>query len=571
MLEIRRKQILGTLILVAVAAITLVVAPYTLMDPMNLPKLVLLAFLAIIALSLMAPALKRLLISDYKTISILATTFVFQIVLVMLFSGANITAQFLGTYQRQTGALTYICLALLMLSASLVSDNDFVKRFIRITLVVGAILIVYGNIQFLGLEPFLYTTAYTVNAPIGTFGNPNFQSAFMGMIAVISFTLILNNTQKKAFKFGFALIGVSSLIVVYETLSKQGFLNFIAGSGAVVILWLFMTKRKSLGLAASGLGALGTVFTFLGLINTGPLANLLYKGSLEARGMYWQAGVKMLIEYPFFGVGMDRFGDYFFRTRPADYAAKGFFTWSNSAHNVFLDIGSSGGLPLLAIYIAVLALVVVSIIRVVKRSTGFDLYFVALVGAWVAYQSQAFISINQIGLAIWGWVLTGLIIGYEINTRVKEEDQSVPAKGKQQSKKVKSQTQAFSSRVVISLFVGVLVGALIAGPIYFSNSRFYAAIKANDFAGVESAAYLKPQDERRLFMLAGIYRNAKMDAKAVEVLKQSTMTYPDSYDMWALWLTIPSATPSDIAYAKAQLKRLDPPNDMISRVLRDKG
>jgi hypothetical protein len=119
----------------------------------------------------------------------------------------------------------------------------------------------------------------------------------------------------------------------------------------------------------------------------------------------------------------------------------------------------------------------------------------------------------------------------------------------------------------MTLFVGTLVGALIAGPIYFSNSRFYAAIKANDLKGVESAAYLKPQDERRLFMLAGIYRNAKMDGKAVEVLKEATVTYPNSYDMWALWLTIPTATPSDLAYARAQLKRLDSPNDTISKVL----
>jgi hypothetical protein len=257
---------------------------------------------------------------------------------------------------------------------------------------------------------------------------------------------------------------------------------------------------------------------------------------------------------------MDEFGNWYARVRPSDYAAKGFFSWSNSAHNVFLDIGSSGGFILLAIYLAIFVLVVVSIIRVVKRSTGFDVYFVALVGAWVAYQAQAFISVNQIGLAIWAWVLSGLIIGYEINTRVKEIDQSVPVKAKHLSKKVKSQTQPLSSGVVISLFFGVLVGAIVAGPIYFSNSRFYAAIKANDFAGVESTAYLKPQDERRLFMLAGIYRNAKMDDKAVEVLREATGTYPDSYDMWTLWLTIPTATPSDIAYAKAQLKRLDPFN-----------
>jgi O-antigen ligase len=560
MLETRRKQILGTLILVAVTAITLVVAPYTLLDPMALPKLTVLAFLAILALSLIAPALKSLFTSNYKTLAILTSLFVFQIFLVMLFSGANITAQFLGTYQRQTGALTYISLALFMLSASFVSDSDFVKRFIRITLIVGIVLIIYGNLQYLGLEPFPYVNAYTVNAPIGTFGNPNFQSAFMGMIGVVSFTMALNTSYQNSLRAGLVLAGVASLIVVYETLSKQGFLNFIAGLGAVIILWLFMTKRKSLALAASGIGAVGAVFTFLGLINAGPLASFLYKGSLEARGYYWRAGIKMLTDHPFFGVGMDGYGNWYARARPEDYVAKGFLSWSNSAHNVFLDIGSSGGFTLLAVYLAIFVLVVVSLIRVVKRGTGFDVYFVALVGAWVAYQAQAFISVNQIGLAIWAWILSGLIIGYEINTRVKEEDQSVPVKAKQHSKKVKIQTQPVSSWVVISLFIGVLVGALVAGPIYFSNSRFYAAMKANDFAGVESAAYLQPQDQRRFFMLAGIYRNANMDDKAVEVLKEATVTYPDSYDMWSLWLTIPTATPSDIAYAKAQLKRLDPFN-----------
>ena len=560
MLELRSKQVLGTLILVAVTVITLVVAPYSLLDPMGLPKLTALAFLAIVALSLMLPAFKSLMSSDYKALVIVIILFVLQISLVVLFSGANITAQFLGTYQRQTGALAYISLALLMLSASIISDNEFVKRFIRITLIVGVILIVYGNLQYIGLEPFPYVNAYTVNAPIGTFGNPNFQSAFMGMVGVVSFTMVLNKPYKYSTRVGLVLIGLASLIVVYETLSTQGYLNFIAGSGAVIILWLFMTKRKALGLIASSIGATGAVITFLGLINTGPLASVLYKGSLEARGYYWRAGIKMLKDHPLFGVGMDGFGDWYFRSRPEDYFARGFLSFSNSAHNVYLDIASSGGFILLAIYCAILALVIIAIIRVVRRSMGFDVYFVALVGAWVAYQAQAFISVNQIGLAIWAWVLSGLIIGYEVNTRVKDVAQSVPVKAKLQSKKVKSQAQPLSSSVVIALFIGVLVGALISGPIYFSNSRFYAAMKANDFAGVESAAYLQPQDQRRFFMLAGIYRNANMDDKAVAILKEATVTYPDSYDMWSLWLTIPTATPSDIAYAKAQLKRLDPFN-----------
>jgi hypothetical protein len=372
--------------------------------------------------------------------------------------------------------------------------------------------------------------------------------------------MVLNKAFKSSIKIGLALAGVASLIVVYETLSTQGYLNFVAGIGAVIILWLFMNKRKTLGLTASGLGAFGAVLAFLGLTNSGPLASFLYSGSLEARGYYWRAAIKMVIDHPVFGVGMDGYGDWFFRTRDADYAAKNFFSAANSAHNVFLDIASNGGFILLAIYLAIALVVIVSIIKVAKRSEGFDIYFAALVGAWVAYQSQALISINQIGLAIWGWVLSGLIIGYEINMRAKDTAQSIPTRGKQQIKKAKISTQPLSSSAVITLFVGTLVGAIVAGPIFFSNSRFYSAIKANDLKGVESAAYLKPQDEMRLFMLAGIYRNTEMDAKAIEVLRESTVTYPDSYNMWNMWASIPTATPSDIAYAKAQLKRLDPFN-----------
>ena len=560
MLELRSKQVLGTLTLVAVTAVTLVVAPYTLLDPMGLPKLVVLAILAIISLSLIVPAIKNIFSSNYRTLAILLSLFILQVILVLLFSGANITGQFFGTYQRHTGGLTYISLAFILLGSSLVSDHAFLKRFIRLTLVIGVILIVYGNVQYLGHEPFPYVNAYTVNSPIGTFGNSDYQSAFMGMIAVISFTMALNSAIKNSMRLGLTLMGLASLMVVYETLAKQGYLNFAAGGGVVAILWLFMNKRKTLGIIVSALGLVGGALIFLALINAGPLATYIYKSSLAARGYYWRAAVKMVLDHPFFGVGMDGFGDWYFRARSATYASDGFMTASNAAHNVYLDLASNGGFLLITIYFALLALVVSSIVKIVKRCDGFDVYFATLVGAWVAYQTQAFVSINQIGLAIWGWVLSGLIIGYEINTRVKEVSQSAPNKGKHPASKSKGSIQPLSSSAVITVFAGALVGALIAGPIYVANARFYAAIKGNDIKGVEAAGNQKPHDVRRLFMLAGIFRNANLDDKAVAVLKEATLEYPDSYDLWSLWITIPTASPTDIAFAKAQLKRLDPFN-----------
>ena len=64
-------------------------------------------------------------------------------------------------------------------------------------------------------------------------------------------------------------------------------------------------------------------------------------------------------------------------------------------------------------------LVLIAAIRVIRRSSNFDPYFSGLFAVWVAYQAQSIISLNQLGLAVWGWIISGLIIGFEINTRNK--------------------------------------------------------------------------------------------------------------------------------------------------------
>ena len=560
MLELQSKKLLGNIILVAVAIVTLVVAPYTLLDPINLPKLLVLVFFSIVALSLFVTTVKSVFNSESKNLLIVLSLFVLQIILVLLFSGANFGGQLYGTFGRNTGALAYLSLAFLLLGASLVSDQEFLKKFVRMGFIVGVSLIVYGNIQFLGLEPLPFVNAYTVNAPIGTFGNSNFQSAFMGLTAVVAFTMALNTEFKIRFRVGLALMGFASIIVIYETLAKQGYLSFMAGAGVVVVLWLFMSKRKALGIAVAGIGLIGGGLVFLALVNIGPLANYLYKSSLAARGFYWQAGMKMVVDHPFFGVGMDGFGDWYRRTRSEEYLAKGFQSVSDTAHNVYLDIASSGGFPLILIYCAIIVLVIISIVRVSKRGDGIDYYFLAIVGAWVAYQAQSFVSINQLGLAIWGWVLSGLIIGYEINTRVKVVDQTSPKAGKQQRKQSKVLTQPMSSATVMRVFGGVILGAIVAIPPYYVNASFLSALKSGDIKAIQSAAYLRPIDERRLLHLATILRDNKLDAEAIVVVRDATVGYPDSFDLWNLWASIPSATPADVDYSKAQMKRLDPFN-----------
>ena len=563
MLDLRSRQILGTVILVAVAAVTLVVAP-TLLDPINLPKLCTLAFFSIVALSLYLSSFKELLTARYRTVSIVSIGFILQIFLVLIFSGGTLNGQIYGTHGRNTGALAYISLTLLLVGTVLVASQDFLMKFVRMTLIVGLLLIVYGNLQYFNLDPLPFTTKYTVNAPTGTLGNPDFQSAFMGMIAVVCLTMALNPKFKMLMRLVLAFMGLSSVIVIYETIAKQGYFAFLAGIGVVTILWLFITKRKALGVAAAGIGIAGGGLIALGLINLGPLASYLYKGSLEARGIYWRAAMRMLLEHPLFGVGMDAYPDWFRRARDADYIAKNFYSYSNTAHNVYLDIAASGGFPLVIIYCALVALVIISIVRVVKRLDSFDTHFAAIVGAWFAYQVQSLISINQLGLAIWGWVLSGLIIGYEIQTRSSESDQTLSTKSKQIRKSQKISVQPLSSATVMRLFAGVILAAIVAIPPYYANARYLTALKASDVKEMQSAANLKPVDEYRLLHAATMLRDNKYASQTIEILRDAVIRFPDSFDLWMVWAILPEAAPSDVAHAVAELKRLDPNNPEVT-------
>jgi hypothetical protein len=230
-------------------------------------------------------------------------------------------------------------------------------------------------------------------------------------------------------------------------------------------------------------------------------------------------------------------------------------TTANTAHNVFLDISSNGGFPLVAIYLAIMILVGISAFKVLRRSTKFDPAFSGLFAGWVAFQSQSVISINQIGLAIWGWVFSGLIIGYEINSRNAAVIPTVVKKGRVTSK----QTQA-SAASVVAVFVAFLMGALIAMPPYLASTKFKSAMESSNPTMVEDSAYLWPLDPVRMIQAAGLLYDSKLQARALSVVVDATKKFPDYYGTWAIVYQLPEATPEQKAAALVQMKRLDPLN-----------
>jgi O-antigen ligase len=536
-------------------AVTLLVTPLWALDPINPIKMLAVSATGFMGFGVLLANQKVLQLARFKLPLILISGFMgWQLVVFVVSRGEKIQ-QLFGTTGRNTGLITYLAFSILFVVAMSASSALFLNRFLMAALVVGVASLGYGAVQALGGDPFNWVNPYS---PVfGFLGNPNFQSSLLGILGAVVFTQLLSGSVKIQIKGAYLVYLLVTVYVIKETDSQQGFLVLLIGSA--VSLGVFVNqKSKALGYSYLGLTVVGFVGVLLGTLNKGPLASLLYRDSVTYRGDYWRAGWKMTLENPVFGVGLDSYGDWYRRSRTIEATLRrGPDVTSNAAHNVFLDISSYGGFPLVLIYIALMVLVMFSVVKVIKRSQSFNAGFVGLVAGWVAFQAQSIISINQIGLALWGWVLSGLIIGYEINTRGGEVVVEKKT-GKSATKPV--QTSASTS---LALFVGLIIGVLVGMPPYLASAKYKGALETSNPTVIQEAAYIWPVDPTRMVQVAMTLNENKLEDQGLQVALDAVERFPDNYSVWSTLSVMKKASEEQKAQALAQMKRLDPLNPTL--------
>jgi O-antigen ligase len=538
---------------------TLAITPWATVDPINVPKLAVIALGGFITLGALLIDAKALFARKHRIVQILIGLFVLDLIVVLFFAGTNPYQEFFGTYGRSTGFVAYVALASLMLGAVVVATSNFISTFARYLLIVGGLSIGYGLLQVVGADPIKWASLYS--PVIGFLGNPNFQSSFVGFSGILAFGCICSKELKISWRVAYYAYLLAGAFVILKTESQQGFLVLAGGIAIVGMIWISRSEFKVLTIPALIVSGIGTVFVALGSLNSGPLASLLYKASVTYRGDYWRAGWKMTMEHPFLGVGLDSYGDWYRRTRTLEATLRrGPEVISNAAHNVLLDFSANGGFPLVIIYLALMVLVVISAIKLLKRSTGFDPAIAGLIAVWIAYQAQSIISLNQLGLAVWGWIISGLIIGYEINTREKEvpiEVRPPVSKGRNVKKSV---NESVSAKTLMSMVAGGVVGLLVGLPPFIASAQFKSAYTSGNAVKVEKSAYIWPDEPMRYGQVGLVLQSNKLDAQAQKVVDAALLKFPNEFGLWSLAATLSTATPEQIAEAKKQMKRLDPFN-----------
>lgn len=534
--------------------VTIIVLTGNVSDPVNTPKFFLLGSFAVALLTMTFMQGKKFAVPKLTLgFNIVLIFFVFWSLISAIFSESPWVQNLYGVYGRNTGLLTYTFLAIWAYVMSRFVNRNSVRLIIKGFLLAGLVNVIYSAWVIAFGDFISWNNPY--KAILGTFGNPNFISSFLGIFLTVIAALFVkvNKPLKLA---GLAL----TPIVIFELLkadSLQGIVVAIVGVWLVSSYWIFQSVRnKAVGYLYFGAGLLLGGFGLLGITGSGPLVRVMAQPTVALREQYWFAAWKMGISHPVVGVGMDSYGDWYRRMRGAGALVNpGPNTVTNVSHNVFLDLLAFGGFPLLVSYLALTLLALVSIVVIIKKRQGYDPVFAAIAVIWATYQLQSLISINQIGLAIWGWITSGLLVGYSSMDSVEFSPKFIT------KNKNKESSNFFSPG--IRGFIGLVAGALIAVPPLSSDMKWMAALKAQSVESLEESLagnYLSPLNSARLAQATQTLERSGLNDLAIKYARIGVEFNPNYDDAWETLYYMKLATPGEKNNARRMLIMLDPLN-----------
>jgi hypothetical protein len=550
------------------AFIAVVVITGTVTDPVNVTKLFALGGVAVGAFAVVLAFGFGQLWQNSKALLIAVAVFLLAGLNAIVNSSAPLVQNIYGAYGRNTAFVTYVLLVFTLLSAAVLRSKKSFSILIWGLIGAGLVNVIYC------LWVIVFGDFVPWNNPygniLGTFGNPNFIGAFLGLFAASLVAFSLTTGVNILYR----LIALPVfLVAVYEIIDSnaiQGRVVVAAGLG-IVGFYLVRSKFSSAiaQIAYLGLASVAGTFALLGALQIGPLTQFIYKTSVSLRGQYWLAGWNMGSDHPLTGVGFDSYGDWFRRARDAQaLILPGPNTVTNAAHNVPFDVFAFGGWPLFIPYLFILLFTIIAIAKVTLRTRAYDGIFVTLTTAWICYQLQSIISINQIGLAIWGWLFGGALIAYEIVTRPKSVgagEKVQPEKGQKPRVATKKQSEIiFSSTLVAG--VGAVIGLLIAVPPYSGDAKWRSAISSQNVQQVEAAlvpSYLNPMNSFKYASAVQLLEGSKLHDLALKYAKIAVEFNPNHFDSWKVLYFITASSPEDKALALENMKRLDPKNPNV--------
>ena len=573
------KLLLSTTVLV-----TVLVSPL-LLDPINLTKLLTLSLgVGVAGLFFLQKFNKTEFFKIERVVFIIVVCFLSLAYLSSIINKQNLYNSAMGAWGRNNGLISLTAFLFIFLMFSSIKNQPLPKLLLSNLVVLGFFLSVYAWLQHFKLD--IISNLFPSYQPPGitlTLGNSNFASAFLGLTFTASIGFALNSINTKSMRLA-ALFSGFIHIPLIPLLDTQGRIIFAVGGLIVVGVWLSTSSNRVWQKISYGYWAFSTLIGFLGLIGLfgfGIFSERLSNDvvNLKDRYYHWISALNMMKDNIFFGVGIDAFGDYYrrYRTEESIILRGTAMSGTDNAHNSFLQYGATGGAPLLLVYAVLILFILWRSLKAFKLQSDKRLVG-TLFAVWIGYQVQSLVSIEQIGISIWHWVISGILVNLSY--------ESISVIDKTQEKSVNTQKKI---KMLPKTIVALLSSGLIFSSIFFVLPSIINDRQINRQLEILNSAKSREQvvdsintmlplvlssgQPKLRMIIADTLGSKGFIAEAFKLADQTTKDFPTFLTGWEIAASILEGNnqKSEAVIYRAKTVELDPLNQIfIDKLQEDK-
>lgn len=346
---------------------------------------------------------------------------ILYVLIVLAFLSTNYAVDFLkaffGEDYRYEGLLTILSYYLLVLNAKSIKQEKYKRNIIKLFISIGVFQSIYALLQSYTLLPFIRRHSSRYMA-MGLCGNPNFFGSYMVMQSLLVGYMYIYRAKKRYLLlyilFSITLYLAESTGPVLSALCALVFSIFVIPKKWKKILLLIILMLLSFGFASKSLKYVQTK-KFNTYIHEDweiveEISSLTEKPKEQignGRLLLWKNSLPLVREYWLIGCGLDNFQNI--------YPNAGYVKY-DKAHNVYLQISVTNGVPALILFLILLFLAFIKGIKC-KNSFLFPMYM-----AFIGYSIQAFLNISVIDVAPYYYIILGLIFSEKTDkNRVKKK------------------------------------------------------------------------------------------------------------------------------------------------------
>jgi O-antigen ligase len=403
-------------------------------------------WLAISTLLLLGSALalhERAVVRVPRSIAVALAALVGWLVLAAL-TGHDRLYAFEGTPERRFGVLTWALCALALVVGTALDPDDDGRTITTGLLVAGFGVGAVATAEALGWEPRLLDVADRLSGP---YGSPAYLGAATALFLPVAMGVALDegprmansstspvraDTRGRRVRGWGAMIACALLVVACLGSGARAAWFGLLVAGAMTVV----ARRRGFGGAvrqhrrAALLGGLGLVAVAFAVVVLTPVGGRL--SSLDdpqaagGRGRVdeWRVAARVVEHHPVLGVGPEGYRTAFDCSVDARYErTHGRRQHPDRAHSGPLDLATSGGLPALAAWLALAALVGRAAWRSLRDGPGWR---AGLAAGVIAYESAQLLLFPVVELEPVAWLVGGLLVAADAVRRPAKGVRTVP-------------------------------------------------------------------------------------------------------------------------------------------------